>query len=110
MQIGNTQRNFLDRDSFLLGLLLGSAFPVMMYGILLTLFDALEVRLLASDIGMSPDFRFRTLMLVAICSNVIIFNLYRRWGRDNTMRGMVLPTMGFVAYWFWIYGRHLVGL
>lgn len=109
MQLGYSQRNFLDRDSFLLGFLLGSTFPVMMYGILLAIFDALEARLLASDIGMSPDFRFRTLMLVAICSNIIIFNLYRRWGRDNTMRGMVLPTMGFVVYWFWLYGRHLVG-
>jgi hypothetical protein len=110
MQIGSTQRNTLDRDSFLLGLVVGTAFPVMVYGILLTLYDWLEIRLLASDVGMSPDFRFRTLMLVAICANLLPFNIYRRWSRDNTMRGMVLPTMGFVVYWFWVYGRHMVGL
>lgn len=110
MQLGNTKRNALDRDSFVLGLLIGLVFPVMIYGILLTIFDALETRLLVSDVGFSPDFRFRTLALVAICSNLIPFHLYRRWGRDNTMRGMVLPTIGFVIYWFVMYGRHLVGL
>jgi len=110
MQLGNTRRNTLDLDSFLLGIVVGLVFPVMVYGILLTLYDFLEVRLLASDVGFSPDFRFRTLALIAICANLIPFNLYRRWGRDNTMRGMVLPTVGFVIYWFVVYGRHIVGL
>lgn len=110
MQIGNARRNVADRDSFVLGLVIGLVFPIMIYGILLTIFDALETRLLASDVGFSPDFRFRTLALVAICTNLIPFNVYRRWGRDNTMRGMVLPTVGFVIYWFVQYGRHLVGL
>ena len=110
MQPGNTQRNFLDRDSFPVGIFIGLVFPIMIYGILLTIYDALEIRLLASDVGFAPDFRFRTLALIAICANLIPFNIYRRWGRDNTMRGMVLPTVGFVIYWFWQYGRHLVGL
>ena len=110
MQFGNTRRNMMDRDSFLLGLAVGIAFPVILYGILLSLYDTLEKMLLASDVGMSPDFRFRTLSLLAICGILIPFNIYRRWGRDNTMRGMILPTLGYVFYWFWTYGRHLVGL
>ena len=110
MRPGNYRRHLLDRDSFLLGLGLGFVFPIVIYGILLTIYDALELRLLASDVGFSPDFRFRTLSLIAICSNLLLFHLYRRWGRDATMRGMVLPTMGFVVYWFWNYGRNLVGL
>lgn len=110
MQLHNKQRHILDRDGFLLGILIGLAVPVIAYGILLTIYDFLEIRLLASDIGFSPDFRFRTLTLVAICCNLIPFHLYRRWHRDNTMRGLVLPTMLFIGYWFWVYGRHLVGL
>jgi hypothetical protein len=110
MQLHNTKRHFFDVDSFIAGLLIGSVFPVMVYGILLSLYDFLEQRLLASDIGFAPDFRFRTLALIAICANLIPFHLYKRWGRDNTMRGMVLPTIGFVFYWFWKYGRHIVGL
>jgi hypothetical protein len=110
MRLNDTRRHFLDRDAFLLGIVLGLALPVMVYGVLLTIYDALELRLLASDVGFSPDFRFRTLSLVAICSNLILFHLYRRWHRDNTMRGLVLPTMGYMIYWFWTYGRNLVGL
>lgn len=110
MELGSPRRNMFDRDSFILGLLVGTVFPIMLYGILLTIYDFLEIRLLASDVGFAPDFRSRTLALIAICGNLIPFNLYRRWGRDNTMRGMVLPTIGFVIYWFWVYGRVLVGL
>lgn len=110
MRPGNARRNFLDRDAFLLGFAIALVFPVMMYGILLTIYDAMEALLIASDVGFKPDFRTRTLMLIAICCNLFPLHLYQRWGRDNTMRGMVLPTLLFVAYWFWMYGRHLVGL
>lgn len=110
MRPGNARRNAIDRDSFLLGLGLALAFPVMMYGILLALYDALEANLLASHIGFAEDFRDRTLSLVAICFNLLLFHLYQRWGRDNTLRGMVLPTLVYVVYWFWQYGRHLVGM
>jgi len=109
MRLGNAPRNIIDRDSFPLGFLLALLFPVVMYGVLLALYDALEGWFLASDLGFAEDFRTRTLMLVAICCNLILFHLYQRWGRDNTMRGMVLPTILFVAYWFVKYGRHMVG-
>ncbi len=104
------QRHFLDRDSFLLGLVVALVTPVMAYGILLTIYDVLEEYFLASSIGFAPDFRTRTLALIAICINLIPFHLYRRWHADNTMRGMVLPTMAYIVTWFWIYGRHLLGL
>lgn len=110
MRLGNARRNVLDRDSFLLGFAVALLFPVMMYGILLAVYDALEALLIASDAGFKPDFRARTLMLIAICCNLIPLHLYQRWGRDNTMRGMILPTLAFVIYWFWMYGRYLTGL
>lgn len=110
MQLNQTRRNFLDQDSFLLGFVVGALFPVMVYGILLTIFDVVENAMLDQNVGFAPSFRYRTLALIAICANLIPFHLYKRWSRDNTMRGMVLPTMGFVMYWFWTYGRHLVGL
>jgi hypothetical protein len=110
MRLGSRRRNAIDRDSFVLGFLIALLFPVAMYGILLTVYDFLEARLLASDIGFSPDFRFRTLTLIAICSNLIPLHLYQRWGRDATMRGMVIPTILFVGYWFWEYGRHILGM
>jgi hypothetical protein len=110
MQLRNTQRNALDRDSFMFGFILALIFPVVMYGVLLAIYDGLEDVLLASDLGFAEDFRTRTLMLIAICCNLILFHLYQKWGRDTTMRGMVFPTLLFVVYWFVMYGRHLVGL
>jgi hypothetical protein len=110
MRLGNSRRNVLDRDSFALGFALALIFPVVMYGVLLALYDTLEGLLLASDLGFAEDFRTRTLILIAICCNLILFHLYQKWGRDTTTRGMVLPTLMFVVYWFVKYGRHIVGL
>lgn len=106
----NRRRNFLDTDSFVIGLAIGAVGPVVAYGILLTLYDFLEAQLIVSDVGFAPGFRTRTLMLISICTTLIPFHIYYRWRADNTMRGMVLPTVIYVCAWFYIYGRHLIGL
>lgn len=111
MKMGPRQkRHFLDVDNFLAGVAIGILVPIMAYGVLLTLYDFLEQQLLATDIGFAPDFRTRTLMLIGICLNLIPFHLYQRSRADKTMRGMVLPTIIYVALWFWFFGRHIVGL
>ena len=92
------------------GLFLGAIVPVVGYGILLTIYDFLEQQLLATDVGFAPDFRTRTLMLIGICLNLIPFHIYQRRRADNTMRGMVLPTVIYMGAWFWFFGRFLVGL
>jgi hypothetical protein len=110
MQFNNPRRHLFDHDALWLGIVIGIVFPVIMYGVLLSLFDSLELYVLPPEASFSRGFRFRTLPLLAICANLIPFHLYRKWGRDKTMRGLIFPTLGYVLYWFVEYGRHMIGL
>jgi hypothetical protein len=98
------------KDKFWIGLLSGLAVPVVAYGILLFLYDLLEDSKLISDIGFASDFRTRTLMLFAICGNLILLNYFRKGYMDNSMRGVVFPTLLFMVLWFIYYGRNLLNL
>jgi hypothetical protein len=101
---------FSNKNSLWLGLLISICLPIMVYGILLTLYDQLEAMGAMSNGGrFSPDFRKRTLALVALCSNLIPFNIFRKRKWDEAMRGMVVPTMAYVIAWLWVFGRHLIG-
>lgn len=108
--MSRSQDSFFSRNSFILGLVIGICVPVAAYGILLTLYDFLDAQLLASDIGFAPEFRTRTLMLIAICTNLVPFHLYHRRRADDTMRGLIFPTIVYVGAWFYVFGRHLIGL
>lgn len=102
--------DFLKRDNFILGLLIGLAVPIMAYGILLTLYDFLDTLNIISDLGYSLNFRTRTLALFAICANLLPFHYYKKQHLDNTMRGLVFPTMLFIVLWFVFYGRYMLNL
>lgn len=99
-----------NKNSIWVGLAISICLPVAIYGILLTAYDQMESMGWLSNGGrFSPDFRKRTLALVALCANLIPFNMFRKRKWDNSMRGMVVPTMGYVIAWLWIFGRHLIG-
>lgn len=98
------------KDSFLIGLLSATAAPIACYGILLLIYDTLDHSGIISDIGFASDFRTRTLMLFSICANLILMNVFRKRHMDNSMRGVVFPTMIFIAIWFYFYGRNLLDL
>ena len=104
------RRGFLDKDNFVLGLIIGMCLPVAAYGIMLTIVDFADSQLLPPDISVSRGFRERTLSVIAICSNLIPFHIYNKRYASNTMRGMIPPTLIWVGIWFWMYGRHLLGI
>ena len=98
------------RNNFWIGLAVGICLPVMAYGVLLTLSDFVDESLLSADVSISRGFRERTLSLIAICCNLLPFHLFNRRYADQSMRGMILPTVLYVGVWFWMFGRHLIGL
>jgi hypothetical protein len=102
--------SIFDKNNFWLGFVIGLCLPVAAYGIFLTFADFIDTQFLPPDTSISRGFRERTLSVIAICCNLIPFHIYNRRYAPNTMRGMIFPTMGFVALWFWLYGRHMVGL
>lgn len=100
----------LHQNNFWLGILIGACIPIASYGILLTVFDAIDQNFLPPDVNLSRGFRERTLSVIAICCNLIPFHLYKRNYCDNTMRGIILPTLAFVVWWVVLFGQLILGL
>lgn len=101
---------FLDKNSLVLGILLGLIVPFVGYAIWLMIFEQLENAGIMSATGFSENWRERTIALLAICMNLIPFSVYNRRRYYNTMRGMVFPTILLVIIWFVLYGRNLIGV
>lgn len=96
-----------DRDSILSGVLLGILFPVIGYGILwLFFYTLLHGGVLPEEYAHSLRLG-RTIMVLAICCNIIPLNVFKRRRQDNSIRGIVFPTIALVILWFIVYGSQL---
>ena len=104
-----TERHFLHRDSVLLGIITGFVVPFVGYAVLLTVYEKLDASGFISVEGLSENFRWRTIALLAICINLIPFIYYNKKYCYNTMRGLVFPTLTYVVIWFFKYGINLIG-
>jgi hypothetical protein len=96
--------NMLQRNELWVGLLIGLLLPLAGFTILYQVFSLLEARGAASGAGFSPDFRERTLAIVAIAINILPMNAYqkRRW--DKAMRGVVTATALLALFWLFRFG------
>ena len=99
--------DLLRRDHFLTGLIVGTIVPITAYGIILFLYDTIDQSNLISE---SLNFRQRSMALFALCFNLLPFHYYKKIQADNAMRGMIIPTMGYVIIWFFMFGRHMLNL
>lgn len=92
----------IDKDSVFTGLILGAIFPVLGYIAIEFIFGLLtQMELMEYVSGGGISQRTRTLALLGICCNLIPFNVSRRNKWDNTMRGIVFPTLIYVGFWVW---------
>lgn len=94
----------MERDSLLTGLVLGAILPVLGYVFFEQLFLLLEqTQTISTANGYALIRRMRTISLLAICTNLLAFN----WGKanryDNTMRGVIFPTLIYVGFWVYKY-------
>jgi len=95
------------KDSFWKGLAAGFLFPFIGYAVLLLIYDLLDDWGVISDLGMSPDFRSRTLALISICMIIIPANYFKKHFMNNAIRGLVIPMVVFVVLWLYYYGPGL---
>ena len=93
----------LREDTFKSGFIVGILVPIVAYGMWTLLFSTLTSLNIMDPVGFSATWRARTLALLAICSNLIPFNLYKKAHQDNSMRGMVLPTVVLVGIWVYLF-------
>jgi hypothetical protein len=94
----------LNRNLFWTGLVVGLLLPAVSFMILYQVFSLLEIKGAASGTGLSPNFRERTLAILAIAFNLIPLNIYRRRRWDLSIRGVVVATSLLAIFWVARYG------
>lgn len=94
----------IERDSFMTGFVLAAILPVLGYICVKGLFDILIDLDIMGLASMHPTGqRMRTIYILAICFNLIALNVFKRWKADNSMRGMVIPTLFYAAAWMYLF-------
>ncbi len=92
----------IEKDSMLMGFVLGAITPIVGFVVIEFIFNTLTDIGWMAEVSMSTaGRRFRTLTLLAICSVLVPFQIakFKKW--DNTMRGMVFPTLIYVGAWIY---------
>ncbi len=99
------------RDSFGFGLLVGAIVPVLGYLLVGGVFELLGSMGIMDEVsGSISGRRERTVLLLAICCSLIPLNIFKRHRMDDSMRGIVLPTVFYVGAWIWLFKGALFGL
>jgi uncharacterized BrkB/YihY/UPF0761 family membrane protein len=93
----------IDKDSIITGILLGAIVPVFGFIVIEFIFELFGQLGLMDVVSGTNSRRMRTLALLGICCNLIPFNYSRRQKWDETMRGIVFPTLVYVAGWVFKY-------
>lgn len=93
----------LNRNNVLIGLLLGIVVPVFGYFFIDSIFNLLDQLGIMDPDGFSFTWRERTTSLLAICMNLIPFQLYKTKRYDQSMRGLIFPTLLMVFYWVYYF-------
>ncbi|MDX1941624.1 MAG: hypothetical protein SFU99_13785 [Saprospiraceae bacterium] len=88
-----------------IGLLIGLLLPFVGYALLLTIYDQMDAMGWTSNIGFSPNFRARTLGVIAICLNLIPLNIFQRRRFGETVRGIAVMTVLYAIGWVIYFGN-----
>jgi hypothetical protein len=98
----------LNRNLLITGIVVGVLLPLTTFMLLYQVFTLLEIKGAASSSGLSPDFRERTLAILAIAINLIPLNIYRRKRWELAIRGVVIATYVLAVSWVIYFGPGLL--
>lgn len=97
-----------DKNSLLLGFTLGCIVPVLGFVAVEFLFQTFtEAGWIDAVSSESAGRRLRTIALIAICCNLIPLQIAKNQKWDDTMRGIVFPTLIYVVAWIWKFHNEL---
>ncbi len=97
-----------NKNNIYIGLGIGVLIPLTTFILLYFLFGQLESAGMASGQGFSSSFRQRTLAIVAICLNIIPFNIYQKRRFTQSMRGLSIATVLYAIIWLAYFGRQIL--
>jgi hypothetical protein len=99
----------IEKNSLFTGLVVGAIVPVLGYIVVEFIFGLLtQAGMMEYVTGGGTSRRMRTLALLGICSNLIPLTICKRYKWDDTMRGIVFPTLLYVAFWLYQFGGMLL--
>lgn len=96
-----------EKDSLIIGLLLGVFIPFVGYALVLEIYDQLDAADVISGFG-SGSFRRRTSALLGLCLNLIPFAIFNRKRFFYSMRGIMIPTIIYAGMWFFYFGSKIL--
>ena len=91
------------------GLIMGLALPIIGFILGYLIIVGISSPQWLSYEGVAPRFRTRTLFIVAICLNVIPFQVFSKKRFTESMRGTVLATFILGFTWIFLYRDILFG-
>ena len=81
---------FYRKNSVILGLIVGLVVPFVTYALLLTVLETIDTYAGFTQVQLSAALKPRTLVLIALCCNILTMQYYRRLRADETMRGIFI--------------------
>jgi hypothetical protein len=96
-------------DRYWKGFVAGLIIPFVGYAVLLLLYDQLDALGVISDRGFSPNFRERTLALIAICLLILPAQYFKKNYMTDAIRGLTFPMLIYVGLWLYFYVPGLFG-
>ena len=94
----------LRRNSLWLGMGLALLFPIMVYGIVLMLFEtATDMGIIDAVADPMSGRRLRTTTLITLCGNAILIKLYNKRFTQETLRGILIVTFIGAAIWLGVF-------
>ena len=96
--------DLLQRNSLWYGLIIAILFPIMVFGVVLMLFE------LGTDYGLLDEVadpmkgrRLRTTTLITLCGNMILIKIFNKHFTQDTLRGVLIITFVAAAVWVGVF-------
>lgn len=95
------------KDKFSFGLIIGIIIPLVAFGILYVFDQALitsdSVNITGNEKFLWTGFKRSTLVLIALCFNLIPTYFANKGYKDEFIRGIMMPTVIYAFIWFFYY-------
>jgi len=99
----------LNRNDIKVGIILGILLPIIGYFFFGAVFELLTKAGVMNPDGFSSTWRQRTIALLAIVLNLLPFQFFKGQKYDQSMRGLIFPTVLFVFIWVFYFKDALFG-
>ena len=99
----------LRENSLMIGLAIGVTVPILGYVFLDSVLGVVEGLGVTGRDGTPIAFRERSLMIMALCTNLLPFWIYNRFRADATMRGVFIATAIYGAIWAVTFAGQIFG-